>query len=733
MGSLSLEPLLAPALWLALAGAAAALLAWYGLHRPAAVTRRRWGGILALTALGLAAVLLILLNPTWVEPLTPPAGQPVLTVLLDATASMAVPDAEGRSRYAAAADLARACVGELAGRFDVQVRTFPDPTAARPDGPITDLAAALTEALADDRPQGQALLLLSDGIHNAGGGSARVLEAARLARAKAVPVYTRTFGGDAKVKDLAVEPRSPQELAFAGQAVTASVRLRQRGLAGASVPLTLLLDGKEVGKQTVQLGDGEAAEVRFELKQARAGLYRYEVQAAEQPGEASTVNNRATVLLRVVDQPVRLLLLEGKPYWDAKFLVRTLALDPALEVESLVRLADGRFLRRTLRRGGAGAQDEWKILPAPAEALTPEALRGYQLLVLGRDADVFLTDAVLGQLRTWLGRDGGSLVCYRGQPTAQVGQRLAQLLPVRWAPTREARFQVQLTDRGKDLQWFPGAGTLGPAEVLARLPTLAVTARPEQPRPLAVVVATGKGGPAEADSPVVSYQPYGSGRVVVLEGAGLWRWAFLPPQQQDQDDVYRGLWHGLLRWLVSSTDLLPGQKLALRSDKLSFGSTEAATGTLVLRDETGGPPKVQLLAETGQPLQTVTPTPLGDEPGSYRVSFGKLKEGRYLARVDGAAAEPAGTTAFDVRSLFEEQLDLQARPDLMARIAADSGGVALTADRPGEVADAYREHLERSRPPRVRRLSAWDRWWVLVGVIGLWGAAWALRRSGGLI
>ena len=31
----------------------------------------------------------------------------------------------------------------------------------------------------------------------------------------------------------------------------------------------------------------------------------------------------------------------------------------------------------------------------------------------------------------------------------------------------------------------------------------------------------------------------------------------------------------------------------------------------------------------------------------------------------------AATTAFDVRNLSEEQLDLQARPDLMARIAQE--------------------------------------------------------------
>src|SRR4051794_28836919 len=211
MGTLRFEPLIPPALWLLLAAAGPALLAWYAWGRPPVVSRRRWASALALTAAGLAAVLGILLNPTWVEPLRPPAGKPLLTVLVDATASMAAPDgAGGQTRYRAAAPTAPACADRLGGRYDVRVATFGEavsPAEAaelegrEPAGQVTDLAAAVLGAVEEDRPQGQAVLLLSDGIHNAGGGAARVLDAARTAKALACPVYTRTFGGDAAVKD----------------------------------------------------------------------------------------------------------------------------------------------------------------------------------------------------------------------------------------------------------------------------------------------------------------------------------------------------------------------------------------------------------------------------------------------------------------------------------------------------------------------------------------------------
>src|SRR5439155_8948943 len=175
-------------------------------------------------------------------------------------------------------------------------------------------------------------------------------------------------------------------------------------------------------------------------------------------------------------------------------------------------------------------------------------LKANQIIVLGRDADAFLSDAALATLRTWLARDGGSLVCYCGQPTAQINERLSQLMPVRWAPVREARFHMAPTERGRDARWLP-SGLTDPSVVL---PTLSTASRAEPSKPLTVVLAAARSGREAGEEPAVTYQQYGSGRVVVIEGAGMWRWSFLPAERQEQEETYRMLWRGLLRWLVST-------------------------------------------------------------------------------------------------------------------------------------------------------------------------------------
>ena len=236
-----------------------------------------------------------------------------------------------------------------------------------------------------------------------------------------------------------------------------------------------------------------APEVRFWVTQDKTGLYPYEARVDPLPGEATQANNSATYLLRVIDQPVRVLLVEGKPYWDSKFLVRTLVGVPAVELDSVVRVADGRLMRRTIarkepsdaapgaapttvpadvavaaavppprRRAGEPSPDavartetRGRSSTTPANVLaSAERLQQYQIVVLGREAEAFLTDAAVANLQNWVSQDGGALVCSRGSPTAQVNQRLARLLPVKWTPAREARFRMRLTDEGRDLHWL---------------------------------------------------------------------------------------------------------------------------------------------------------------------------------------------------------------------------------------------------------------------------------------
>ncbi len=788
------EPLIPIALWLSLAVAALGLLMIYGVDLKKRVGGLRGGALTALMALAVALPLGILLNPTWLERIPPPAGKPLLTILVDASHSMATPDggAGSAGQMSAAAetrrwDEARQIVStvdrQLSEKFEVRLRTFaasgqsvdaPQLKSIEPDGAASDLGTAITQAVAADRPQGQAVLLLSDGIDNVG-GEAGVVEAAANAKVVSAPIYVKTLGGPAEVRDLAVDIPTPQDLAFVGQIAPLRVQLTPHGLHGGTSQVILTLDGREVERRDVVFTDDRPQDVEFLIRQDHSGVYRYEAQANVVAGEVTDANNHGTYVLRVVDEPIRVLLLEGKPYWDTKFLLRTLAMDQSLEIVSVTRLAAGRFLERTLKRplaandaklpastnAAAPAADSsatpdandasavatenanvpasqprsesWRNLPSVADALgNDKPLSGYQIVILGRDAEVYLTDAMLAMLRQWLSRDGGSLVCFRGTPTVQMSQRLGALLPVRTSTSHESRFHLKLTEVGRELRWIPASAGSDP---LTRLPSLVTRASSSTTQPLTVVWAVGQSS-SGGEAPAVTSMPYGTGRVVVLEGAGMWRWAFLPPQYQAHERVYGALWQSLTRWLVSNTGLLPTQQWALRPDKISFDAGEAATLSLLLRESAlpAGPPLIELSGDALSEPRTLTPITSGEDPGVYRVACGHLPVGRYQAKIAGATADDStARTMFDVHGNVDEVIRIAANPWLMNRIAAESGGAVLGSGAADELLPQLEKHLARTHPDKFLVTTAWDRWWVLLSVFGVWGAVWALRRHSGLV
>jgi hypothetical protein len=477
--------------------------------------------------------------------------------------------------------------------------------------------------------------------------------------------------------------------------------------------------------------------------------------------ELTDANNSTLCLLRVVDKAVRVMLVEGKPYWDSKFLIRELASDASIEMHSLVQVAPGRVVKRVVSRPAAqagpapattttaaGADDQWQVAAQASAVLAdPAALNGFQILILGRDTEDFLSPAALANLQRWISREGGALLCYRGSPVASADAALARLLPVKWQPAREARYQIKLTDTGRTLNWFGDASPSGEGEgFLSGLPPLSADSHVEHTKPLAVVVAHAQ-WQGRADTPAVTYQPYGSGRVVVIEGAGMWRWAFPPvggAGKSTGEEAYGAVWHGMFRWIISGAGLVPGENAAIRPDKIAFNAREPVAATVLLRVDhsaarpttapAGAPRDVTVLLRpqaAGGADRTFPCEPSSDDPGTYRVQFGVLPPGRYTASLSGGDADAAAV--FDVKRVGEEELNLAARPDVLTMVSLESGGAAVQAADLAGIAGRVKTQLARARPERVAFTTAWDRAWVFAGIIGLWACAWAVRRASGLV
>ncbi|MEL6109328.1 MAG: hypothetical protein AAFU85_25255, partial [Planctomycetota bacterium] len=199
--------------------------------------------------------------------------------------------------------------------------------------------------------------------------------------------------------------------------------------------------------------------------------------------------------------------------------------------------------------------------------------------------------------------------------------------------------------------------------------------------------------------------------------------------------VYAELWQGLMQWLISQQDLLPGQALALRSDRLMYVNGNSVTASIVAANsDRQTVPDVLLRLEGDDLPRRVSPVPSRETEGLFRVDFGLLDAGHYTASIEGLdPVEPGAVTEFDVRDPWFERLDVDARPGLMRQIAQRSGGEMVRPENIQTIADSFTEFLDDSQAEKFKHTTLWDRPWVLFCTLGLWGISWAFRRNSGLV
>lgn len=710
---------------------AAAALASYR-HAPASLSRPRVAVLVALRTAALVALLLLLLKPVVLQPL-PPGGTAV-AVLVDASRSMGIDDT-GESRLARA----RALVDErirpaLAAGFDVSVFTFG--TSVR-DAPLADAAAIdrrsdLRGAVADIRNRYRdkrlaGILLISDGADTGG----LVASSAGGAPVFAVAVGAGEPALDREVVSLAIDDEAQLQ-----SLIDLSIVVAARGT---SDPFTVrvLENGRAVHTRRIEPARG-GGPVRLVVPVAppRDGAAVYSVDADEHPEETVRTNNRRAVLVRQADRRRLILLVEGAPGFEHSFLKRSLAGDPALEIDAVVRKGQNEtgeqtfYVQATADRASALSAG----LPASAEALFR-----YDAIVLANIEADTLSSAQLDLVEAFVSKRGGGLLVLGARSFDRNGLRDTPI---------EAALPVSLTDRGDD----PGAGggradanrlTLtadGLLHPIMRIaadsdasrdrwiatPALSSTAGLGGPRPGAVVLATA-GSAGGLGRPLVAVQRYGEGRSMIFGGEAAWRWRMLMPAT---DGTYDSFWRQSIRWLAGASarpvevhgpaDAMAGEpvKLALRVRNGAFAPASASSIDVTVEGPAGERESPLPAPSDEAGLQNAVFTP--SEAGVYRVTAhvrwpdGRVETASTSVLVGGADTEMAEPWRHDAA---------------LARIAEESGG-ALVAESDLDTLPALLE--KAAGAPELREQEIWNHPAMFFALLALLSVEWSLRRRWGL-
>jgi hypothetical protein len=530
------------------------------------------------------------------------------------------------------------------------------------------------------------------------------------ARMRQAPIYAIPFGGAGIVRDISVRITSYQPVYYVRQLIRINASVRLLGCAYEKVNVTLYREGKPMQHASLVAKEETSLPVQFETTEPEPGQYEYEVKVEPVPGEVNPNNNSAATYANVLDKKIRVLLLEGEPYWDSTFLLRALRRNEKFDTDSVTQYAPGKV--RVIRTGDT--QAEFKM---------PESLGDwstYDVVILGRGVDRILTAPQVEGMMGFVEKYGGAVVFSRAD--AFSGGPGDSLQPVTWkAPM--ADFAGVLT-AAKD-----GRGA-APTRLLSdpasrSLPPAVGFYEAVDPKALTATLANGV---AQSEYPAIFHRRHGAGQVMSVGVDGLWRWAF-NAQTDPANPLFDKFWDQTILWLMSGRAINPGQTYTFRADtaNIPLGEKIRFRVSSRLADARMGPVPVSIEKERADAGRINCAQ--GGDGGTLTGEFLPQTIGKYTAK----AVLPDGSTQtarFFVFQDNEEETDVAADPAYLRRLCEASGGKVIGRDEFSRMLTATKE-VPLHDTPRTRKVPLWDRlsfFWVL-GL--MFGAEWHLRRRWG--
>jgi uncharacterized membrane protein len=710
------------------------------------LTGRRAGAALLSIRLALIALIaLCLFRPVLVVKAAV-AQQNFLAILVDDSRSMQIGDAPSgatrgdfaRQQFAAAeSDVLRG----LSDRFVLRTFRFSSAPARVRSGEELTFGGAQTKlgAALDGVRQELAglplagVVMVSDGADTT---EAALSDALLSMKAASLPVFTVGLGEASLARDIQLDRVSTPRRALKGTSLLVDAVIRQTGYAGQTVTLDVEDGGRIVGSQTVKLpADGEPTPVRVRVMATDPGSRILKFRIASQPGEVIAQNNVRESMVEVLDRKERILHYEGEPRFEMKFLRQAVREDDNLEVVTLQRTAENKFMR-------VGVDDPEHLLGGFPKSR--EELFEYRGLIISNvEASAFTGDQ-LRMIAEFVEKRGGGLLMLGG-PRAfaeggYAGTPVADALPVVLdrvvrssnGDNPPAHLLVRPTRAGENHGLTQIAATeAASAARWAELPQLTSVNPIRAIKPGATVLLTGS-DERRRDQVVVASQRYGRGKVIAQTVQDSWLWQ-MHASMPLEDQTHENYWRQMLRWLVSDVpDTVEAHPV---TDRVEPGETVSVVADVVdksfleLND-------AKVTAYISGPNAEVEEVPVqwsGERDGEYRAAFTPKSEGVYTARIEATRnGQTIGSSIARVRAVPSdaEYFDATMQAARLERVATETGGRFYT---PATLSGLPEDVQYSGRGvTTIEERELWHMPIILMLLLALLGAEWALRRRVGL-
>ena len=558
--------------------------------------------------------------------------------------------------------------------------------------------------------------------------------------AMGVRVYPICIGSESRIRNLAIESVSVQDVAFKGDLVNVKARVSITGadkseriwvqLKRADGSALTGADGREVNTTVTPDHDG-IYDVELVFKADKPGVQDLVIDAGGLPGEITMDDNSRALQVSVLDAQVNVLYVEGYPRWEYRYLKTQLMRDKSMQLSVLLTSADPGYAQE----GSA---------PIRFFPQTMDQLMKYDVVLFGDVDPRQFTDVQLNLVRDFVMSKGGGFGMISGprySPHAWRGTSIDTILPVDISNAKEDDspvdpFRPALTPEGQASSLFRFFADRGVNDryIREQLPPLYWFARGVTPRPAVSEVYAEHPTLTGADgrrAPLLVVGRPGAGRALFSAIDDSWRWRYYTGES-----IFDTYWVQQIRYLAR------GRKVGQR--RLAFTSVRPVY-------EAGEQTELELRVIDDQ-LGTQLPDALGvevvDSDGKlvahdklqrqptrkdvYRLLLPLSDVGRYTAKLPSVApgVEPM-QAPFDVIVPRLELSDPRPARSVLSQYAGQTDGSMIEYDK------AASQLLAIPSAARMVPVEAtWPLWsspLLLALFVALLTAEWIARKLAGLV
>ena len=612
--------------------------------------------------------------------------------------------------------------------FDTSESTPETPPAGT--GTATYLGQAVLDVLEEAAGrQVSGILLFSDG-QNTGGSSPA--EAARAAADAGTPIYTIPLGSTQQMPDVSIVDVYTSGLVAVGDTVRVDATLESTANFDKRPVRVELRDGEKIldTRQVVlKSAEQQHVELTFEAAESGAHYLTVEVPPLDEESDDLKRNNTDTAFVRISEEKLRVLYIEGVARWDFRFLKNAIRRDHGLA-------------GRTEDQPDIVLEAEWKRRPAQEQAeMLPgslDELAEYYTVILGDASPKIITPKFTSLLIDAVRERGVGLIVAAGPLSMPhlFGEEFQELLPVRLQPRAAGMeagvskpFRLEISPDGvihdaMRLYDDPGRNQ----KVWGRMPPYYWCAAATRPSPAATALAWNPSVENRFGKlPLIAYQYAGEGKVLFVGTDSTWLW-----RQNVGDRFFYKFWGQSIRF-VARSDESAGKKSWIEVRPVRAQPGEQAKIELMAFNEAGSPlAEGKLTVTVTGPRSTTAVEMVADKSkqGRYTGRFTPEETGEYRLtfRADDAG-EPC-EAKLRVRTAPEEfRYPSLNRPTLELLAGTSGGEVVALADL-----DGIPEKLkgETTTTELHREATIWDNWITLALLVFLYCVDVGIRRLIGL-